>query len=808
MAFNADQAYDDLKDKFIWHKRFSNMIKSLTYMGMEPQSTTNYTVAAFYDLINNVFNHKALLDSYGKFVENVYTHENLQERYPCTYRIAISTKAYLDESVTIQEIAETMFEVVFATFDNEQGKMYTTEEKKEAFQEYSNALASEEAYLLLQTPGELALEKISDLYGLLYDSPNFDTITPNTNAYIVLAFMLYAIQHYKAYLAVSYISSDWLNTHKEQFAEYNHLRVYPIFGYPSSGGTCTLYYNKNTYEFTDVEPDEDVGYEYETFPNIPAFDPNLPIITSHKLQIGTGSEVNYLRVNFYDLDGNGVTAATFEGNILGQSCAFNKPIVIDYETIQSTTFHDDYYRYMDTDNQYWHATTYFLKYNSGYYIKVDELSLPAEVMKTVLNNGDMLQVVYYIDGESMVIPQTRPMIPNPAYEGVGPIRITDEQNSPDPIISVPLDEDMPSIWNHEMNLTDVMADNGNYVTAVADPNTVIRVPDSQVPAEMPITYRDLRNPLVDVLIPPDLISLYILSPGAAGSLAREFYRPDVVDILKKTFSEPIESIISFGMLPFELNRLEGLQNIVIGNYTTGVMGNKRKNQYYEFTYGAHQYEPLGFEDREPYATYEIHIPYCGMYPILSSEFAGKLIQIDCICDILTGDILTTLNYRDSYGKLPLRKFTGNAMRKIPLSASSGDAMFNTILKGAAIAGSAMSGAVVNQGGTMGAWGGALSSLAPDRIAPTVSTVGDITQNTGYMDTPYPYIIGRKQTFRGGTISKNIGRRVNISDVSGITTMCNIQTQYLGRSITEAIKPAITGKEITEIEELAVAGIVI
>lgn len=69
---------------------------------------------------------------------------------------------------------------------------------------------------------------------------------------------------------------------------------------------------------------------------------------------------------------------------------------------------------------------------------------------------------------------------------------------------------------------------------------------------------------------------------------------------------------------------------------------------------------------------------------------------------------------------------------------------------------------------MGAWGGALSSLAPDRIAPTVS-------------------------WRYHAKYRIYGYAVSI---------------YLGRSITEAIKPAITEKEITEIEELAVAGIVI
>lgn len=814
-TFDMDTAYQTLSVTFNLSNLLSNVLKMMAYSGLTLKTEYSSNISEF---VNDPKNQKALIETYKDFIQGIYASDSLDSDYPETYEVLKVADAYT-ENLTLQTLVENAFNLTFSMFDVE-NLIYINKSALEAYYEFAKALylqaENRQKRSMIRASG---LQTIQALYEQMYSYPAFDTIPVNSNAYIDLAFMTYACKHYNAFLGVAYIPAGYLNENKSQlnFGNSRGLRVIPMFAYPATNTNITLYYDKETYEFTETEP---AHGNFTAFTNIKAFDPEANPITSCSFSAGNGMEVGYIRGTYKDADDNTVSVATFNGNSMNMEAGFNIPIIMLNDEVQATTFDENYYQQMNTNNQYWHMADN--SYLSAYYtssMKIAQMGLDSEIMKNLINSN-VLQIQQYqvIDVDTNPI---QDMDPNPAYEDAyttgGGIEITDEENNSNLFLNLMSNLDYKSVLNGEKSIFEVLTEFGLYIVSKLDPNQPI------TESEPLDDYKDTSSPLIYTPIPTSLLDVYILNSFDMSALGRQLFDPDVNEALRRVFNDPGQAIISLGFMPFAFNHMK-TDEVMIGNYATGIKAYKPLYQYMELDYGACRFEKLDYLSIEPYAEYEIFIPYAGKFPILSSFFSGKTVRLRCIVDILTGDMLTSMYvgensyseeayYNRNIQNIPVMTFAGNCMRKMPISSASGIGYLNAAAKigyGAAVIGTSVS-------DRFGDIGTSLSSMAgqftPATITPSIKTIGEMSGNNGYMGMIQPYIIGRRrgvpEHVNGNPIKSynNIGHEVPVICCHGYTEMVNLQTQYTGVE-TFPQTPIPTNAEVTEINEALASGVIL
>ena len=809
--FDIQSAYQTLSTTFDLSNLFQNILKMMAYSGvtLKPETITNLS-----EFTNDPANQKAFIDMYKNFIQGIYTSEHLDTEYPETCEILKVADAYAQQP-TLQTVIENAFNLTFSMFDTNE-LVYVSKTTLGAYYEFTKALYLQHELYKKRSPlKNNGLHPIQVLYEQMYVGPSFDTIPINSNAYIDLAFMIYAYKHYGAFLGVMYIPADYLNEHKNtlDFGNTRGLRVIPLFAYPAVNTNLTLYYDKQIYEFTETKPSHS---DVITYTNIKAPNPNAKPIVSCSLSVGNGMDIGYIRGTYKDADGNTIPVATFNGNSMNMEAGFNIPIILMNDEVLATAFDEKYYQQMNTKNQYWHLAdnTYLTSYYTSS-MKIAQMGLASERMKALIDDN-ILQIQQYeiIETDTSF---SQEIVPNPDYENAytagGGIQITDDANNSDLLLTLLSNAEYEAVINGEQTIFEALKKHALYVTSKTDLNTPI-VADMGEPFALP-EYKDNVNQILYTAIPSTLFDVYILNSFNISALGAQLFDPDVNAALRRIFNDPGQAIISLGFIPFVCDRVTN-KEIIIGNYATGIKAYKPLSQYMELDYGVFRFEKLDYLSIEPYADYEIYIPFAGKFPILSSLFSGKTVRLRCLIDILTGDMLTSMYvtenaysesayYNRNTQDLPVATFVGNCMRKIPLSTASGIGYLNATAKigyGAAVLAAGESKIGSNLATIAG-------QFLPATIAPSIKTVGEMSGNTGYMGVTHPYIIGRRRGVpshvNGNPIKSyaNLGHEVPLSCCHGYTEVMNLQTQF-----TDANAPILTNKEMNELEEILASGIIL
>ena len=187
-----------------------------------------------------------------------------------------------------------------------------------------------------------------------------------------------------------------------------------------------------------------------------------------------------------------------------------------------------------------------------------------------------------------------------------------------------------------------------------------------------------------------LTSTFKMTKERLIQLGQFLWGANIFDKFSLVNNNPIENIISCKSIP--INTDGANQEIILGNVSTGVNGEKISQNFSKQTIGsvaiAEHYH--NFLDYAPYTNVIIYLPYIGFKELDASLVMGKTLRIEYTLDVITGGCLAQIYV----GKIRLYEFTGNIGVDISITASNRAQVESAYINaGVGVVSSAMSGNV-------------------------------------------------------------------------------------------------------------------
>lgn len=232
---------------------------------------------------------------------------------------------------------------------------------------------------------------------------------------------------------------------------------------------------------------------------------------------------------------------------------------------------------------------------------------------------------------------------------------------------------------------------------------------------------------------------------------------------KKLFTDPMECVLSVGLIPITPAHEESKREIVFGGSShSGVNAFAVTDQFYIIDMGTLHIKGMsqGALDYSPYAKASIYLPYCGTYALDVDEIMDSDISLEYHIDIYTGACvayLTINGHLNSDGhnvNAIMYQFTGNVLASIPITGNDHSQFIQSMLfMGAAAAATvatsgAGAGAAASSGADLGAetaaagFNKALAGSAVNTVMsmkPNVLHSGNLSSTAGMLGGQKPFI---------------------------------------------------------------------
>ena len=235
-----------------------------------------------------------------------------------------------------------------------------------------------------------------------------------------------------------------------------------------------------------------------------------------------------------------------------------------------------------------------------------------------------------------------------------------------------------------------------------------------------------------------LLRGYVLTQAQTTSFSSWLWSSDVMDYISKLFtSNPLDSIITFSMLPYTPQTSETPTNIVLGgkactDVSDALIISEQFNTF-EFTYDGLT-EPVWGNalDFEKGVKIELFVPFVGIVPLDVNSVIYTKLKLKYIIDCFSGQGIVYLVSQKSDStwdgerkKCLLGQWTFNCKSTLPLTRND----ISSIISGAI-------GGITSL--ATGNIGGVASAVMSAR--PSVQRSGDVATSTAYMGKRNPYII--------------------------------------------------------------------
>lgn len=163
-----------------------------------------------------------------------------------------------------------------------------------------------------------------------------------------------------------------------------------------------------------------------------------------------------------------------------------------------------------------------------------------------------------------------------------------------------------------------------------------------------------------------LTSTFKMTKERLVQLGQFLWSANIFDKFSLINNNPIENIISCKSIPIDASGTN--QEIVLGNVSTGVNGEKINNNFSKQVIGSilvgeHYHN---FLDYAPYTNVIIYLPYIGFKELDTTLVMNKTIQVIYTVDSITGGCLAQVYVNN----VRLYEFTGNVGIDIPITASN------------------------------------------------------------------------------------------------------------------------------------------
>lgn len=232
--------------------------------------------------------------------------------------------------------------------------------------------------------------------------------------------------------------------------------------------------------------------------------------------------------------------------------------------------------------------------------------------------------------------------------------------------------------------------------------------------------------------------------------------------LKKTWSDPMESIISLSLFPCKPPASATTSgNIMLGGIDTHVNSTRVTGDYtsFKYSFGTINFpEYYGtFQDYTPITEVTIFLPFIGFKQLNVKDITSTKIKLDYNVDFLNGDVLAEITTIDGLNR-NIDCVKGNCSINVPLTSTNYTGMYQGVLSTLANAGSAN-----------------VIGLANSVASPKVHTErsGGISGSAGLNGSFIAYILINRQgqvlpEYYGKTDGYPLSVSGKVSDFSGYT----------------------------------------
>lgn len=190
---------------------------------------------------------------------------------------------------------------------------------------------------------------------------------------------------------------------------------------------------------------------------------------------------------------------------------------------------------------------------------------------------------------------------------------------------------------------------------------------------------------------------------------------------KKLFTDPMECVLSVGIIPIAPTHEDTKREIVFGGSShSGVNAYAVTEQFYIVDMGTLHITGMsqGALDYSPYAKASIYLPYCGTYALDVDEIMDSDISLEYHIDIYTGACVAYLtidgrvNSDGNNVNAIMYQFTGNVLASIPITGNDHSQFIQSML----FMGAATAATVATSGAGAGATAGAGADLGAETAA--------------------------------------------------------------------------------------------
>ena len=255
----------------------------------------------------------------------------------------------------------------------------------------------------------------------------------------------------------------------------------------------------------------------------------------------------------------------------------------------------------------------------------------------------------------------------------------------------------------------------------------------------------------DMLINSGVVNMFNPNSSDMTSLMEYIYsQPDAFYAnLKKIWANPMESIISFGIVPFTVEQ-NGTAELKFAGVGTGIVMPVLKSQYKQIDCGYLDLpeEYASFMDYGAFTKIKCWCPFIGVVDLNTDDVIGARITMQYNVDVFTGECVCfnkstkTVEGKGIKYNSVIYAFNGNVLMQAPLSGNNYQGLYGSILNLAThvalpvVTPSKTALAAVT--GAAAAMGSAGTELISEKV--NVQRSGTAVGNTGMLAYYTPYVI--------------------------------------------------------------------
>ena len=307
-----------------------------------------------------------------------------------------------------------------------------------------------------------------------------------------------------------------------------------------------------------------------------------------------------------------------------------------------------------------------------------------------------------------------------------------------------------------------------------------------------------------------LFQLFYPSTAELQAFAQYLWSSDYEDSLKRYGMKPMDNIVNFGIIPFDVTEIRGSSTEVeLCGVGTGVNLSRANKAYLRFDTSTIFVDSKMLSDSYldyTQANFKLYIPCIGFVDLRGCDIINNSVGIQYRGDCSPGDLIANVVITKGSDKWYAYSFTGNCMFKLPLTSADYASYYRTqragllsmlgsagSVVGAALGGAAMGGPIGGVAAGIAAGVQSINSMWDSAEAlksnvPNVQRGGEFSGSLSYLGYPIPYIIyDCPKVYRNGfypSYSYPTMARMKLSQCSGWTQVARVDLDGISATSTE------------------------